>query len=72
MQRGSAERFYHPLYCERGQAENRVKMHKAQFASNRTSCCAPLEIRLGPHTAPYWLTLGVGDAVPRKHALART
>ena len=38
----SAEYIYDTLYCERGQAENLIKMHKAQLASDRTSCRAPL------------------------------
>ena len=61
------------LYCGRGQAENLIKMHKAQLASDRTSCRAPLanQVRLVLHTAAYWLVLAVRDAIPSTHALAR-
>ena len=38
---GSAEWIYDGLYCARGQAENLVKLHKAQLASDRTSCRSP-------------------------------
>jgi hypothetical protein len=69
---GTAEHVYETLYCARGQAENLVKMHKAQLASDRTSCRSPLanQMRLILHTAAYWLTLAVRDAIPKAHALA--
>ena len=69
----SAEFIYDTLYCERGQAENLIKMHKAQLASDRTSCRSPLanQMRLVLHTAAYWLMLTVRDAIPKTHALAR-
>ena len=35
---GSAEYIYATVYCGRGQAENLIKQHKAQTASDRTSC----------------------------------
>ncbi len=35
---GDAERLYEGVYCQRGQAENLIKLHKAQLASDRTSC----------------------------------
>jgi NitT/TauT family transport system substrate-binding protein len=35
---GSAERLYEIDYCARGQAENFIKLHKTQLASDRTSC----------------------------------
>jgi hypothetical protein len=68
---GTAELVY-DLYCARGQAENLIKMHKAQLASDRTSCRSPLanQMRLILHTAAYWLTLAVRDAIPKVHALA--
>ena len=70
---GSAEWLYDTLYCERGQAENLIKLHKGQLASDRTSCRAPLanQMRLILHTAAYWLMLGLREAIPRPHALAR-
>ena len=69
---GSAEWLYDTLYCARGQAENLIKLHKTQLASDRTSCRAPLanQVRLILHTAAYWLVLGVRDAIPTKHKLA--
>lgn len=70
---GSAEHIYDTLYCARGQAENLIKMHKAQLASDRTSCNSPLanQMRLILHTAAYWLMLTVRDAIPKAHALAK-
>jgi hypothetical protein len=70
---GSAEFIYDTLYCERGQAENLIKLHKAQLASDRTSCRSPLanQMRLVLHTAAYWLVLTLRDAIPKTHALAK-
>ncbi len=69
---GSAEWLYDTLYCARGQAENLIKLHKSQLASDRTSCRAPLanQVRLVLHTAVYWLMLTVRDMIPKTHALA--
>jgi hypothetical protein len=68
----SAEHIYETLYCARGQAENLIKLHKAQLASDRTSCRSPLanQMRLILHTAAYWLMLTVRDVIPKAHALA--
>lgn len=73
LARGSAAWVYDTLYCARGQAENLIKMHKGQLASDRTSCRAPLanQMRLILHTAAYWLLLSVRDAIPEPQALAR-
>ena len=70
---GTAEWLYADLYCARGQAENLIKLHKAQLASDRTSCRAATanQMRLVLHTAAYWLVLAVRDAIPRTHALAK-
>ncbi|MBI0539833.1 IS1380 family transposase, partial [Roseomonas sp. KE2513] len=70
--RGSAEWIYDSLYCARGQAENLIKLHKAQLASDRTSCRSPLanQIRLILHTAAYWLMLTLRDRIPKPHPLA--
>jgi len=72
IQRGSAEWLYDTLYCERGQAENLIKLHKSQLASDRTSCRSPLanQMRLVLHTAAYWLMLAVRDAIPKPQPLA--
>jgi hypothetical protein len=39
--RGSTEWLYDTLYCARGQAENPIKLHKTQLASDRTRCRSP-------------------------------
>lgn len=72
LKTGSPEHIYETLYCARGQAENLIKLHKAQLASDRTSCRSPLanQMRLILHTAAYWLILTLRDAVPPTHALA--
>jgi len=64
---GSAEHVYETLYCARGQAKNLIKLHKAQLASDRTSCRSPLanQMRLILHTAAYWLMLTSGTPSPR-------
>ena len=63
---------YETLYCARGQAENLIKLHKTQLASDRTSCRSPLanQMRLILHTAAYWLILSMRDAIPKTDALA--
>jgi hypothetical protein len=72
LTQGSAERIYDVIYCARGQAENLIKMHKSQLASDRTSCRSPIanQVRLVLHTAAYWLMLTVRDTIPKAHALA--
>jgi len=69
---GSAEWLYDSLYCARGQAENLIKLHKSQLASDRTSCRSPLanQVRLVLHTAAYWLMLTVRDAIAKTQPLA--
>ena len=53
LRRGSAEWLYAAMYCVRGQAENLIKLHKGQLASDRTSCREPIanQVRLILHTA---------------------
>jgi hypothetical protein len=67
------EPIYDTLYCARGQAENLIKMHKGQLASDRTSCRTTLANQklLILHTAAYWLMLTMRDAIPTAHALAK-
>ena len=69
---GSARWLYDSLYCARGQAENLIKLHKGQLASDRTSCRSALanQVRLVFHTAAYWLMLTVRDAIPKPRDLA--
>ena len=72
LKTGNAEWLYDTLYCARGQAENLIKLHKSQLASDRTSCRSPLanQFRLILHTAAYWLMLCLRDAIPRPQPLA--
>jgi hypothetical protein len=69
---GDAQHLYENIYCIRGQAENLIKLHKAQLASDRTSCQSPVanQVRLVLHTCAYWLMLAVRNAVPAKNPLA--
>jgi hypothetical protein len=69
-----AEYIYVSLYCARGQAEDLIKQHKAQLASDRTSCRSPLanQMRLVLHTAAYWLLLDSRDHVPWWHPLRQS
>lgn len=72
--KGSApERLYEFTYCERGRAENLIKLHKTQLKSDRTSCmtAAANQMRLILHTAAYWLLWAVQQAIPEKAALKR-
>jgi hypothetical protein len=67
-----AQWIYDSLYCPRGQAENLIKRHKSQLASDRTSCRSPLanQMRLILHTAAYWLMQEISKAIPRPQPLA--
>lgn len=70
---GRAQDLYEAVYCERGQAENLIKLHKAQLASDRTSCHSPVanQVRLVLYTAAYWLMLTLRDAIPQAAPLAK-
>lgn len=70
---GSAEHVYDVVYCARGQAENLIKLHKSQLASDRTSCRRAVanQMRLVLHTAAYWLMLTLREAVPASHHLGK-
>jgi hypothetical protein len=69
---GSAEHIYDTLYCARGQAENLIKRHKSQLASDRTSCRSANanQMRLILHTAAYWLLWRISQEIPKATALA--
>jgi len=69
---GSAEHIYDTLYCARGRAENLIKMHKAQLASDRTSCRSANanQMRLIFHTAAFWLIWRIQQAIPKGASLA--
>jgi hypothetical protein len=68
-----AEPLYETTYCGRGQAENLIKLHKTQLASDRTSCQNPRanQFRLVLHTAAYWLMHGLRAAIPKASAFAK-
>lgn len=70
---GEPDQLYERTYCARGQAENLIKMHKSQLASDRTSCQSPTanQFRLILHTAAYWLMHGLRAAAPRASDWAR-
>ena len=73
LEDGSAEHLYDTLYCARGQAENLIKMHKSQLASDRTSCRAANanQMRIILHTAAYWLMWKLRQAIPASSTLAK-
>jgi hypothetical protein len=66
------EPLYETVYCARGQAENLIKLHKTQLASDRTSCRSPRanQFRLILHTAAYWLLHTLRAAIPATSAWA--
>ena len=68
-----AEPLYETTYCARGQAENLIKLHKTQLASDRTSCRSPRanQFRLVLHTAAYWLLHGLRAAIPKASTFAK-
>ena len=71
--KGGAKHLYETVYCARGEMENFIKLHKAQLASDRTSCRDPRanQFRLILHTAAYWLMLDMRKAVPARSPLFR-
>jgi len=71
--KGSAQHLYEDVYCQRGQMENLIKLHKAQMASDRMSCHSATanQVRLILHTAAFWLMLSVRDAIPKTDPLAK-
>lgn len=70
--KGTAKHLYEAVYCGRGQAENFIKWHKAQLASDRTSCRDPKanQFRLILHTAAYWLMLTARNAITKRSPLS--
>jgi len=69
---GTARHLYENVYCQRGQMENLIKLHKAQLASDRMSCHSATanQVRLVLHTAAFWLMHGVRAAIPKTNPLA--
>jgi hypothetical protein len=70
---GSAQHLYENVYCQRGQMENLIKLHKAQLASDRMSCHSATanQVRLVLHTAAFWLMHSVRAAIPQTSPLAK-
>ena len=70
---GGAQHLYEAVYCQRGQMENLIKLHKAQLASDRTSCHSAVanQVRLVLHTAAFWLLNAVRSAIPAASPLAK-
>ncbi len=54
---GDQRHLYEDVYCRRGQAENLIKLSKAQLTSDRTSCMSATanQVRLVMATAAFWL-----------------
>jgi Transposase DDE domain group 1 len=71
--KGTAQHLYENIYCQRGQMENLIKLHKAQLASDRMSCHSATanQVRLALHTAAFWLMHGVRAAIPQTSPLAK-
>jgi hypothetical protein len=70
---GDPEHLYEKVYCARGQAENLIKLHKTQLASDRTSCHSATanQVRLILHTAAYWIMHALRSRLPKTSPLAR-
>ena len=70
--KGSPQHLYENVYCQRGQMENLIKLHKAQLASDRMSCHSATanQVRLVLHTAAFWLMHGVRAVIPQTSPLA--
>jgi hypothetical protein len=70
---GDPEHLFEKVYCARGQAENLIKLHKTQLASDRTSCHSATanQVRLVLHTAAYWLMHALRSRLPATSPLAR-
>ena len=73
IQGSTPERLYEFTYCDRGRAENLIKLHKTQLKSDRTSCmtAAANQMRLILHTAAYWLLWTVQQEIPQNAPLKR-
>jgi hypothetical protein len=71
-QGSTSERLYEFVYCQRGQAENWIKQHKAQLHSDRTSCTSANanQLRLILHTGAYWLLWLLRNAILNRPTFA--
>jgi hypothetical protein len=65
--------LYENIYCQRGQTESLIKLHKAQLSSDRMSChrATANQVRLVLHTAAFGLMHGVRATIPEVSPLAR-
>ena len=64
---------YAALYCARGQAENLIKLHKTQLASDRTSCRSAIANQCAASRCTrrvIGLMLTVRDAIPKPRDVA--
>src|SRR5207244_450233 len=52
LETGSAEHVYETLYCARGQAENLIKLHKAQLLPTAPAAAARSPTRCGSSCTP--------------------
>jgi len=70
---GDPDHLFETIYCARGQAENLIKLHKAQLASDRTSCHSATanQVRLVLHTAAYWIMHALRACIPATNPMAR-
>ena len=70
---GDPQHLYEKVYCQRGQMENLIKLHKSQLGSDRLSCHSAVanQVRLVLHTAAFWLVHKVRAAIPADSALAK-
>lgn len=70
---GDPDHLFETVYCARGQAENLIKLHKAQLASDRTSCHSATanQVRLVLHTAAYWIMHALRACIPATNPMAR-
>lgn len=70
---GDPEYLYEDVYCKRGRAENLIQLHKAQLASDHTSCNSANanQVCLTLHSAAFLLMHTVRDQTPEGHALTR-
>jgi hypothetical protein len=70
---GDPQHLYENVYCQRGQAENLIKLSKTQLASRRTSCHSATanQVRLVLATAAFWIMHTLKSAIPKAAALAK-
>lgn len=70
---GDPEHLFETVYCARGQAENLIKLHKVQLASDRTTChsATAYQVRLVLHTAADWIMHALRACIPPTSPLAR-